>query len=47
MLVTAWAPMFAVTLGISRDQMIDLSVPEMVDHLEYWAKLTEGGPGGE
>jgi hypothetical protein len=31
--------MFAVSLGIPRGQMVDLSVPEMVDHVDYWAEL--------
>lgn len=36
----AWAPMFAISLGIPRGQMMDMSVPEMVDHVDYWAAVT-------
>lgn len=46
MLVDAWAPLFAINMSIPRDQMLDMSVPQMVDHVEYWAAVTEGGGGG-
>ena len=39
MLTDAWAPMFALCLGIDREHMEAMSVPEMVDHLDYWAEL--------
>lgn len=39
----AWAPMFAIGMGIPRAQMLDMSVPEMVDHVD-WA-MTTGGDG--
>lgn len=35
-LLDAWAPMFAISLGIPRAQMEAMSVPELVDHLDYW-----------
>lgn len=38
--------MFAIQLGIGRDQMVDMSVPEMVDHVDYWFELNRGGPDG-
>jgi hypothetical protein len=41
-LVETWAPMFAVSLGIPRTQMVELSVPQMVDHVDYWAETTKG-----
>jgi hypothetical protein len=44
--VDAWAPVFAVSLGIPRGQMDDLSVPQMVDHLDYWHDTMKGGPDG-
>jgi hypothetical protein len=44
--VDAWAPMFAVALRIPRDRMEDLSVPEMVDHVDYWAEMNRGGQDG-
>ena len=37
--------MFAVSLGIPRDRMVDLSVPEMVDHVDYWAEMKGGQDG--
>lgn len=40
MLADAWAPMFAVDMGIPRGQMLDMSVPEMVDHVDHWAAMT-------
>lgn len=45
MLLNAWAPMFAVQLGVSRDRMEAMSVPEMVDHVDYWADLTRSNDG--
>lgn len=47
MLVDAWAPMFAISLGIPRRDMLDMSVPEMADHVDYWAALTERPDNGE
>jgi hypothetical protein len=38
--------MFDLQLRISRDQMEAMSVPEMVDHVDYWFELNRGGPGG-
>jgi hypothetical protein len=38
--------MFAVSLGIPRGQMEDLSIPEMVDHVDYWAEMNRGGQDG-
>ncbi len=40
MLTDAWGPLFAISMGIPRGQMLDMSVPEMVDHVEYWAAVT-------
>jgi hypothetical protein len=37
--VDQWAPMFAVLMGIDRDRMLDLSVPLMVDHVDYWTDV--------
>jgi hypothetical protein len=33
--VSNWGPMFGVDLGMSRQDMLDLSVPEMVDMIDY------------
>lgn len=38
--MSAWAPLFAVSLGIRRRDMLEMSVPEMVEHVEYWASVT-------
>jgi hypothetical protein len=38
--------MFALQLGIPRDQMESMSVPQMVSHVDYWAELTRGGQDG-
>lgn len=38
--------MFAIQLGIGRDQMVDMSVPEMVDHVDYWFELNREAPRG-
>jgi hypothetical protein len=40
-LLDAWAPVFAVSLGIGREQMEDMSVPLLVDHLDYWHEIHE------
>jgi hypothetical protein len=40
--VEAWAPLFAVSLGIPWGQMVDLSVPQMVDHVDHWADMKRG-----
>lgn len=42
----AWAPMFAVSLGVPRDQMVDLSIPQMVDHVDWWTELRKAGSDG-
>lgn len=47
MLVNAWMPMFAVSLRIPYGQMVELSVPQMVDHVDYWAETMRGGAGGD
>lgn len=31
-----WAPMFAISMGIPRAEMGMMSVPTMVDHVDYW-----------
>lgn len=41
-----WAPVFAVSLGIPRAQMAAMSVPEMVDHLDYWHENRRSEDGG-
>jgi hypothetical protein len=38
--------MFAVGMRIPREQMVAMSVPEMVDHVDYWMDLKEAGHGG-
>jgi hypothetical protein len=45
-LVDAWAPLFAISMGIPRSQMLDMSVPVMVDHVEHWAAVTGRGDDG-
>jgi hypothetical protein len=44
--VETWGPLFAVALRIPRDQMVELSIPEMVDHVDYWAEMNKGGQDG-
>lgn len=34
--------MFRVALGIGRAELESMSVPEMVDHLEYWRGVSDG-----
>lgn len=41
-----WAPMFIVQLRISRDQMIDMSIPQLVDVADYWNETQREGQGG-
>lgn len=42
----AWAPMFVVTMGVNRGQLEDMSVPEMVDHVDYWHSMNRGPADG-
>jgi hypothetical protein len=44
-LLDAWAPLFAVNLGIPRPQMEDMSVPLLVDHLDHWNESRGAGRG--
>jgi hypothetical protein len=44
-LADAWAPMFAIVLGIDRDHLLDMSVPEMVDHVDYWSEMRSAADG--
>jgi hypothetical protein len=37
--------MFAIQLGIPRHEVLDLSIPQMVDYLDHWSE-TVGGQGG-
>lgn len=43
-----WAPAFAVRFGVCRADLLDMSVPMMLDHLDYWSEMTEeeSGAGG-
>jgi len=43
--VDGWAPMFAVLIGLGREQLLDLSVPLMVDHMDYWTEVKGGRDG--
>jgi hypothetical protein len=43
-LLDAWAPMFRVTMGVSRQELLDMSVPDMIDHMDYWTEMNRG-PG--
>jgi len=45
-LADAWAPMFAVSMGIPRGQMLDMSVPEMVEHIDWWAETNRRSGDG-
>lgn len=38
-----WGPMFQTYLGMSREQMLDLSVPELVDMIDYRQEASQGG----
>jgi hypothetical protein len=38
--------MFAIQLGIGREQMEAMSVPDMVDHTDYWFELNRGSQDG-
>lgn len=37
--------MFAIQLGIDRHALEAMSVPEMVDHVDYWAELRSSQNG--
>ena len=39
------APEFAVALGIPRDQLLDMSIPLMVDHVDYYNEMKGSGRG--
>lgn len=32
-------------MGLGREQLLDLSVPLMVDHVDYWTELKGGRDG--
>lgn len=32
-------------MGLGREQLLDLSVPLMVDHVDYWNELKGGQDG--
>jgi hypothetical protein len=34
--------MFRVELGVTRDEMLDMTVPEMVDLLDYYKEIRRG-----
>jgi hypothetical protein len=34
--------MFRVELGVTRDEMLDMTVPEMVDLLDYYKEISRG-----
>lgn len=36
----AWAPLFVVAMGVNRDRLEGMSVPEMVDHVDYWHSMS-------
>jgi hypothetical protein len=38
--------MFAVGMGIPREQMEAMSLPEMTDHVEFWMTMREAQNGG-
>jgi hypothetical protein len=38
--------MFVVTMGVNRGQLEDMSVPEMVDHVDYWHSMNRGPADG-
>lgn len=37
--------MFAVLLGVDRTHLEAMSIPEMVDHADYWSEV-KGAQGG-
>jgi hypothetical protein len=37
--------MFAVLMGLGREQLLDLTVPSMVDHVDYWTDVKGGRDG--
>lgn len=42
MLIRAWAPMFRISMGIPRAELEQMSVPEMLDHIEYLQEVNRG-----
>jgi hypothetical protein len=45
MLVREWTPMFRILMGVSRSDLLDMSVPEMVDHVDYYRETREAQNG--
>jgi hypothetical protein len=43
--VNTWAPIFAIQMGIPLRYLEDLSVPQMVDHLDHWHEIMRGADG--
>lgn len=41
-MVRAWYPEFRVMLGVGREEMLDLSIPEMVDLIDYYREVQRG-----
>lgn len=44
-LIRMWSPVFTIEMGISRSDMLDLSIPEMVDHLDYFKEMRQAQNG--
>lgn len=43
MLVRAWAPMFRIEMGVPRAELESMSVPVMLEHLDYLREVSDGG----
>jgi len=42
-LVRAWAPMFRISMGIPRPELEAMSVPVMLEHLDYLKGVSGDG----
>lgn len=42
MLVRVWAPMFRISMGIARTELELMSVPVMLEHLDYLEAMHDG-----
>jgi len=42
-LVRAWGPYFRIRIGMSRNEMLDLSIPELIDLIDYEREMRSSG----
>lgn len=42
-MVREWHPVFRIQIGMSRTEMLDMSIPELVDMLDAYREMTRDG----